>query len=195
MKKVYLLLSKTNTFTSRLVHLVAPAPFTHASLALYPETDKFYSYARRRLYNFLIGGIMKENTKTFVFARFPECRCALFELDISDESYEKISSHIKRLMDDYDHSTYNFLGAPFNRLGIVWRRKKHFTCSQFVAVALANAEEIKFPKDPYLMMPSDFLKIEGLKKIYDGPIRDCNFSGASVFNKDENIKSTNKEEK
>ena len=184
MKKVYVLLSKTNTVTSKMVNLVAPAPFTHASMALVPQTDKFYSYARRRLYNFLIGGIIQENTQTFVFARFPDCRCALFELEISDESYDKINAHIQKLMDDYDRSTYNWLGAPLNRLGIVWRRKKHFTCSQFVAVALSKAEEIKFPKDPYLMLPSDFLKIPGLKKIYDGPIRNCNFSGASVFNTD-----------
>ncbi len=185
MKQVYVLLSKTKTVTSRMVDLVAKGEFTHASLALTPETDKFYSYARRRLYNFLIGGIFAENTKTFVFARFPECRCCLFELDVSDESYDEIKKYIDWLMDNYDDATYNFLGAPLTRLGIVWKREKKFTCSQFVGVALSKAKEIEFPKDPYLMLPRDFPNIKGIRKIYDGTINDCNFSGASVFKKDE----------
>lgn len=182
MKQVYVLLAKTRTVTSRLVHIFTHGTYTHASLALTPDTSKFYSYARRRLYNFLVGGIMIEDVHTHVFARFPECNCAVFEIDVSDESYEKIKDHIDFLYSNYDRSTYNFLGAPLTRLGIVWRRKYKFTCSQFVAVALSRAEEIKMPKDPYLMFPHDFPQIEGIRMIYSGKIKDCNFDGASVKN-------------
>ena len=90
MKQVYILLTKTDTVTSRIVHTFTRGTYTHAALALTPETDKFYSYARRRLYNFLIGGVINENVNTFVYARFPDSNCALFELDVSDEDYERI---------------------------------------------------------------------------------------------------------
>ena len=181
MKQVYVLLAKTETVTSKMVDLVAKGKYTHASLALTPETDKFYSYARRRLYNFLIGGIFVENIHTFVFARFPKAPCALYEIDVSDEGYEKIKRHVDFLMENYDTAKYSFIGALLMRLGIVWRRKKKFTCSQFVAVALDKSGEIEFPRDPYLMLPRDFLKMEQMRLIYEGTVEGCNFSGASVF--------------
>ena len=45
MKQVYVLLAKTKTVTSRIVHTFTHGTYTHASLALTPETNKFYSYA------------------------------------------------------------------------------------------------------------------------------------------------------
>ncbi len=181
MKQVYVLLSKTGTATSKMVDIFAKGKYTHTSLALTPETDKFYSYARRRLYNFLIGGIFVENVNTFVFARFPDAPCGLFELDVSDEAYEKIKAFVDERLADYDKSTYNFIGTPLMRLGIAWKRKKKFTCSQFVAVAIDKGGETKFPKDPYLMLPRDFVNIEGIRQIYEGKVSECNFSGASVY--------------
>ena len=181
MKQVYVLVAKTKTVTSRIVHVFTHGTYTHASLALTPETDKFYSYARRRLYNFLIGGIVTEDIHTFVFARFPDCNCALFELDVSDEDYERIKEQVDLCLENYDKATYSFAGAALMRFGIPCRRRLKFTCSQFVAVCLSKAEGIKLPKDPWLMYPHDFPKIEGIRKIYDGKIKDCNFSGATAL--------------
>ena len=179
MKQVYVLLAKTNTVTSKITHIFTHGTYTHASLALTPETDKFYSYARRRLYNFLIGGVVVEDVNTFVFARFPDCNCGLFEIDVSDEDYERIKAQVDFCLANYDRARYSFIGAALMRFGIVWRRPLKFTCSQFVAVCLSRAEGIKLPKDPYLMFPHDFVRIEGIRKIYDGRIKDCNFSGAT----------------
>jgi hypothetical protein len=181
MKQVYVLLARTETVTSRLVHMFTHGTYTHASLALTPKTDSFYSYARRRLYNFLIGGVIREDVHTFVFARFPDCNCALFELDVSDEDYERIKAQVDLCLDNYDKATYSFIGAALMRLGIIWRRKLKFTCSQFVAVCLSRAEGVTLPKDPYLMLPHDFVNIQGIRKIYDGKVKDCNFSGATVL--------------
>ena len=177
MKRVYFLLSRTDTFTSKLVYFFTHGTYTHTSLALTPRTDEFYSYARRRLYNFLIGGVIKEDLNTFVFARFPESSCALFEIEVSDEDYERIKAQVNFCLDNYDRATYSFAGAALTRLGIIWRRKYKFTCSQFVAVCLDKAEGITLPRDPYLMRPHDFLKLEGAKVIFKGKIKDCNFEG------------------
>ena len=115
MKQVYVLVSKTATVTSKLVHTFTHGTYTPASLAITPETDKFYSYARRRLYNFLVGGIINEDIHTFVFARFPDCNCALFEIDVSDEDYDRIKAQIDLCLDNYDKATYSFLGAALMR--------------------------------------------------------------------------------
>ena len=47
------------------------------------------------------------------------------------------------------------------------------TCSQFVAIILNSSGEIKLPKDPYLMLPDDFINIEGCQPVYDGMLKDC----------------------
>lgn len=179
MKQVYVLLSRTDTVTSKAVYFFTRGAYTHTSLALTPRTDEFYSYARRRLYNFLISGVIKEDVHTFVFARFPESKCALYEIEVSDEDYERIKAQVDFCLENYDRATYSFAGAALTRLGIIWRRKYKFTCSQFVAVCLDKAAGITLPRDPYLMRPHDFLKLEGAKKIFEGKIKDCNFDGAT----------------
>ncbi len=183
MKNIYLLLSRSPTVVSKTIHLFVGGQFTHISLAITPETDKFYSYSRRRLYNFLIGGFIREDTRSFVFARFPDTPCALYELSVSDEAYDVIKAQIEELNDNYENARYSLLGALVMRMGIIWRRDPKFTCSQFVAVLLDRCGEVKMPKDPYLMIPNDFLKIEGIRKIYEGKISECNFSQASVIDK------------
>ena len=174
-KQVYILLSRTGTVPSYLIHKMTPGTFTHTSLALTPETDRFYSYARRTLHNPLNAGIILEDIHDFVFAQYPNCHCALFALEVSDEGYERIRARIEHYLQHYKKAKYNFLGIVPLRMGIRIPRKFRLVCSQFVAVALSAAEELALPKDPYLMLPNDFPKIETIRKIYEGPLKDCRF--------------------
>lgn len=176
MKKIYILLSRTGTLPSRFIHTFTRGDFTHTSLALTPQTDRFYSYARRKLRNLFNAGIIIENIHDFVFARYPNCRCALFSLEVSDEAYEKMEGSVKELLENYEKATYNFLGAIPMRMGIRIPRKYKLVCSQFVARVLESSGEIELPKDPYLMLPNDFPKIKAIQKIYEGPIKHCRFA-------------------
>ncbi len=176
MKRVYVLLSKTKTIPSRMINRMTRGTYTHTSMALTEETDRFYSFARRKLHNFLKAGFLMEDLHSFVFARYADCACVLYALEISDESYEKMQVRIRDFEKNYDKAKYNFLGMLPLRLGIRFRRAYKLTCSQFVAVILDTSEEIKLPKDPYLMLPNDFPKIQGIKKIYEGTIQNCTFA-------------------
>lgn len=173
MKKVYLLLSRTGTVPSRVIHKATGGTFTHTSISLTPATDRFYSYARRRIHNPLRAGLFIENIHTGVFAMYPDCHCSLFSLDVSDEAFEKMQRCVKHFLNNYKRAKYNFLGVVPLRLGIRFPRKYRLTCSQFVAVVLASSGEVSLPKDPYRMLPNDFPKLAGLKKLYDGPLKDC----------------------
>ena len=179
LKQVYILLSRTQTLPSRLIHGMTGGTFTHTSLALTPQTDRFYSYARRTLNNPFNAGVIVENIHTFVFARYPDCHCALYEIEVSDEGYEKMKRLIEEYLKNYKKAKYNFLGTLPLRLGIPMRRRWKLVCSQFVAVVLQESGDVPLPKDPYLMLPNDFPKIIGVKKIYDGILKNCNFSAAS----------------
>jgi len=174
-KQVYILLTRTDTIPSTVIRKVTPGTFSHSSISLTPRHDGFYSYARRRLHNFLIAGIVTENIHTFVYAKYPNCHCVLLSLDVSDEGYEKMQKHVDFYMENYKRAKYNFLGAIPMRLGIRIPRKFHFVCSQFVALTLNASGEVALPKDPFLMLPNDLLNVPNVKKIYEGPLKDCRF--------------------
>ena len=181
MKQVYILLSRTETLPSKVIgKATGGAQYTHASIALTPETNRLYSYARQRLHNPFIAGLIREDIHDFVFARYPNCPCVALMLNVSDESYCKMQERLSFFIRNKRRAKYNFIGVLPLRAGICWKRKYHLTCSQFVAVILSAAPEIKLPKDPYLMMPTDFTEIPGIIPIYSGQLKDCSFARHSI---------------
>ncbi len=173
MQKIYLLFSRTGTIPSRLIHCFVGGRFTHISIALTPNTDEFYSFARRTLHNPFNAGFYIENIHSHVFAKYPESNCAIYSLEIDDESYQRLKNMIDRFIENKEFFDYNFLGLLPAKLGIKMSRRYHFTCSQFVATVLYKTECVSLPKHPSLMMPNDFLKISGIKAIYSGKLKNC----------------------
>lgn len=173
MKKIYFLLSRTNTVPARVIRVFAKGEFSHVSVALYPRTDKLYSYARRHINNPLFAGFISEDIHTKVFARYPDAHCAVYELEVSDEGYERAKKLIRYFRNHRKEATYNFLGAFLVKIGLPIKRKHKFTCSQFAAFLLHYTGDVTLPKDPYLMLPNDFPKIKNVKLIFDGALKDC----------------------
>ena len=79
-----------------MIHLAKGGTFTHASLSITPSTDNFFSYARRKIKNPFNAGLIVENIHTEVFAQYPQCHSAVYELEVSDEAYEKMNQNVKR---------------------------------------------------------------------------------------------------
>ncbi|MBE6545855.1 MAG: hypothetical protein E7668_00250 [Ruminococcaceae bacterium] len=179
MKQIYILLSKTDTVPSQLIYKMTHGAFTHVSLALTPHTNRFYSYGRRKIHNPLKAGFLIEDLHSKVFAQYPNCNCALYSIEISEEAYKKIRSRLRFFLRNYKKTTYNFLGIVPLRLGIPFRRKYKLVCSQFVALLLEASTEIELPKDPYLMLPIDFMRIPNIRKIYEGSLGNCHFGTAA----------------
>ncbi|MBE6596339.1 MAG: hypothetical protein E7641_01590 [Ruminococcaceae bacterium] len=173
MKKIYILLSATKTLPSRLIHTIMKGGYTHASIALEPRSDKLYSFARRTLNNPLNAGFIIEDLHKFVYSRYENCPCAVYSVEVSDEAYEKAKNIVGKFVENKKVLNYNFLGLLPAKLGIKFERKKNFTCSQFVASVLHYSGAVELPKHPSLMMPNDFPKLEGVKLIYTGTIKNC----------------------
>ena len=180
MKKIYIFFSKTGTLPSKLIHLSLGGRYTHVSLAITPETSKLYSFARRTLHNPFNAGFMIEDTSTHVFAQYPDCDCAVYSLEVSDESYDKIKTILKRFLQNEKRYTYNFLGALPARLGYKFERKYKFTCSQFVAYVLHTSGAVELSKNYSLMMPNDFLELPNINLVYSGKIGKCRIESDTV---------------
>ena len=184
LKKIYILLSKTGTFPSKMIHFFKGGEFTHTSISLEPRTDRFFSYARRKLNNTLIAGFIIEDIHTGVFARYPNCSCKLFSIDISDEAYKSIQQEISKYMEFYEKAKYNFLGIFTSIFGRSVKRDMKHTCSQFVATLLEKSNALELPKKADRMLPNDFMKIKGINLLYSGILDNC------VIPKEKNLAQT-----
>ena len=117
-----------------------------------------------------------------MYEKYAECQCAVYSLEISDESYREIEKTIKYFVDNKRKYSYNFLGAIPSKVGISWTRKYRFTCSQFVSYLLQTSNAAKLPKHYSVMLPTDFLNIKGMKLVYSGKIGKCKIDVAPRSN-------------
>jgi len=171
MKSVYILLTKTNTIPARIIRKVNGDTYSHASLALDKELTELYSFARRNIRFPLIAGFIREDIDVGIFARNGDAPCALYELEINDDTYEAIQSRIKDMLNNYDAYKYNILGLLLYNFGIPIERRYHFVCSQFVAHILYTNGALKFPKKINLIRPADFCDLPELHEVYKGRLR------------------------
>ena len=106
MKKIYIMLSRTGTLPSRLIHISLGGPYTHASIALTPETDKLFSFARRTLHNPFNAGFIVENTNELIFAKYPNSLCAVYSLDVTEEAYKNMENILYRFLAENHRYSY-----------------------------------------------------------------------------------------
>lgn len=182
MKTVYVLLSRTDTRIAKMIHFFKGGEFTHVSISLLPRTDGFMSFARRKINNPFCGGFIYEDLNKGLFSIYKNNRCKLYAIDLSDDAYYRMKDYITRThISNYKRSGYNYFGFLLLSLGIYIQRKYKRTCSQFVAYALDSSGEITLPKKPIAMLPNDFVKIQNIKKIYEGEICGCSFEKELSF--------------
>lgn len=169
-KRVYILLTRTDTYLSRLIAAVTRTRYTHASLSLDFYLTRLYSFGRLYAYNPFIGCFKREETTSGVYARFRRSPCALFELEVTEASYEAISARIAELERNKERYRYNFIGLFANYIGVPLRRERHYFCSEFVADTLVRGDALRINRDPSLVRPSDFLEMAELKPIFVGTL-------------------------
>lgn len=181
-KKIYIVLSFTNTVVGRLICTSAKLNFwnrhpgdcySHVSISLDPKLDSMVSFARKKLHNPFIAGLVKENIRTGVFALNPnKSNIALFEIPITNTQYENIDKSIKRCFDNCDELKYNFLSLITMLIcgkGICIHNR--YICTQWVA-ELLNSNEIYFFKNrkPKDIIPFDYYTAMKKYCIFEGNV-------------------------
>lgn len=64
---LYIVLTRTNTVISNLIHMVTNDDYTHAAISLDKELESMYSFARRNTYNPFIGRFKKEDINEGIY--------------------------------------------------------------------------------------------------------------------------------
>ncbi len=161
---VYILLTRSGTWFSRLIHFATRDNFTHASIGLDGPQGPFYSFARKHQHFALPAGLVQER----VTAQRRADPCCLYELRVSEETYRLLRRRLAGMYARREEYHYNLLGALSCGLNLPLSRRRHYFCSQFVAELLQGSGAAALPREPSLVRPADLERVRGLRTVHRG---------------------------
>lgn len=170
MKTIYILLTRSSTIMSRLVHLMTGAHYTHVSISLSLNDELFYSFGRKYATRPLPAGFVKESLADGFYGAHPETECALLALPVEDDVYTMIARRLANMESIAGIYRYNLLGTLFCYFGIARQRKRYYFCSQFVGDLLDRSGAAVLPKPSSLMHPIDYTDLTDMEIVYTGNI-------------------------
>ncbi|MFE8700549.1 hypothetical protein ACFYKX_07995 [Cytobacillus sp. FJAT-54145] len=171
-KHIYILLTDTGTWFSRMIKLYTRAPYNHASIALDERLDRVYSFGRTVYDNPFSGGFVKEGMDKGVFFHHQDTRCVLYRLTVNQEQYNQMINVIYEFENFATNYKYNFLGVFAIAVNMRWKRQNAYTCSQFVATVLKMSGIELMKKCPELIRPDDFACVPMMELIYEGKLHE-----------------------
>lgn len=170
MPSVYLLLTRSGTILSRLIHLATLDEFTHVAISSDITLNNLYSFSRKYARLPLPAGFTIESAHGGYIGRHPQMKCALYELRVSDDVYARINRKIDAMLTSPEKYQYSLLGVLFCAFGHELRRRRHYFCSQFVGEILGKSGAVALPKPAGLMRPSDYPNLPELTLLYHGTV-------------------------
>jgi len=170
MKKIYIILTYTGTFLSKIIKLYTRDEFSHVSLALDLELKQMYSFGRLNAYNPFVGGFVHEYIDRGTFKRFINTRARIIEINIDENQYLKLQNIIKEIELRKQEYKFNTLGLFAVGFKIKIRRKNSFYCAEFIKYLIEKSNiNIELPE---LIRPESFKDIPSANEIYKGLLRE-----------------------
>ena len=169
-KTIYLLLTRSETYFSRLIHHFTDGEFTHASLGLEGPAGPFYSFARKYPRLPFPGGLIQERADRGFFSLHPHTPCCLYELEVTEDTSQFLRQRLQRMYDDREEYHYSLLGTLACFLGLRLARRHHKFCSEFVAELLLESGAVELDQAPCLTRPMDICGLADLRPIHRGEV-------------------------
>ena len=169
-RTVYILLTRSDTWFSRLIHLATDDCYTHASIGLDGADGPFYSFARKYEHFALPAGLVEEAVGPCVRAERQQTPCCLYALNVPAPVYEQLRCKLKGMYAKRDLYHYNLLGALSCYFNHPLSREYHYFCSQFAASLLEGCGAVELGKNPGLIRPADFCRMERFRPVYQGAL-------------------------
>lgn len=174
-KYIYVVISRTPTFTGKIVRRLLRAKYNHASISLDENLSQMYSFCRFSISNPLVGGILRESSYTLTLGLDKDVPIKVYRIPVTMEKYQLVSEFILDTYNDAEIYYYNFLQA----IGIISKKKyafyKTYICSEFVIEALMKGG-IQFTESKsYQIMPIDICGLIEKFIYYSGNLRNYPF--------------------
>ena len=175
-KKIYIVLTRTNTILSRMIGFIKDDEYTHASISLDKRLAKMYSFGRKNTYNPFVGRFVEENFNEGVYGRCDDLQGLVMEIDVTHEQYRKAEKLISKFISNRNLYKYNYMGLFNCLLGKELCNNHRFLCSEFVYYILNKSGIVNINKPRNLVRPQDLLNING-RIIFKGNLKNTSWSG------------------
>ena len=169
-KRIYIVLTRTNTILSRLIGIIKNDEYTHASISLNKDLEVMYSFGRKNKLNPFVGCFVKENLNEGVFEMHKNLKGLVIELEVTIKQYNKINELLNEFITNSNSYKYNYFGLIYNLLNIEACRSDRFLCSEFVYYLISESGVVNLNKPRNLIRPQDFLMLNS-KILYKGNLK------------------------
>jgi len=169
MKKIYIVITHTGTFLSKIIKYYLHSEFSHVSISLDEETKRMYSFGRLNPYNPFWGGFVHEGINTGTFKRFSKTKTKIYSITVTDEQYDNIERIIKLFEENKKEYKFNILGLFAVAINKKIQPNNSFYCAEFVKYLLETTDVVT--NLPNLIKPDDFKNIKNKVLIYEGPLK------------------------
>ena len=161
-KTIFILLTEDKDYIAQLYRIITGSQYNHVSIGT--EGKKFFSFVKK--------GFRVEKPWLFAHFRKKTELCAVYKLDVTDESYNAIKTRIDKFWTNKKEYRYSFIGVLFCMLRIPHRFRKQYFCSRFVAETLSESGALELKKSPSLYQPNDFSKESRLSLCFQGNLEE-----------------------
>lgn len=168
MKSIYILLTESDTYISKIIKLLTNDKYTHASISFDSSLQPLYSFSRKFVNMPLPAGLQNESLTTGFYLKYRYIPCALYELEVEDEIYYRAKKEVEKMMDEAKDYHFNVIGLILCKLNIPFHRNNCYFCSEFVSDVLNKSKALVLPKDTSLMRPNDYTNISQLSCQFEG---------------------------
>lgn len=170
MRQIYIVLTHTGTFVSRMVKLVTRKKYSHVSISLDKGLESMYSFGRIHAYNPFWGGFVQESIKFGTYKRFNKSDIYIYGIDVTDEQYDKIQTEIENFKKDKKNYGFNFVGMTLAGIDKKINRKNHLYCAEFVKYMIESAN---IENDlPNVVKPEHFFNWVNKSVVYQGKLNE-----------------------
>ncbi len=186
MKRIYLIISRTNTKIGALIRAVTRFDYNHVSIALEQDLIPMYSFARYHQNNPFNGGFVEESIRRYLTEK-KDVEFVIFPIEITDECYRDLLEHLEQMKEDRDLHRYSFIEAGTSYFSFFrYESENNYNCLSFAESILRKTQvlpaqqEVKSIKDLY-----DYLNQQ-----YEKEIRTISYQerDAYAWNADEFLK-------
>lgn len=165
MAYLYIVFSSTPYKIGKAIRYITQEEYNHVSIALDPQLQQLYGFARRYYRTPLYGGFVKESPARYHLngctAQICVCR-----VPVTDSQYQSIAELLCQMHLEQDKYLYNhlsILGAPFRRPIVA---KDAYTCVEF-CVSILQKLDYDLDSRKYYSV-NDLLEILSPHKLYTG---------------------------
>lgn len=169
-KHLYIVLTRTNTVLSRLIHFIKNDEYTHAAISLDKNLCQMYSFGRKYVYNPFLGRFRHEGLNEGVYKLCKTVPGIIMELEISQEQYERIEDLLEQFILNSNYYKYNYKGLIFGLINKPMQEDDTFLCSEFVYHLLKESEIADLNISRNLVRPQSLLDIKS-KVVYKGDLK------------------------